>query len=221
MTRSTIGIRINEACASNQSLNSDNAGEFDDWVELYNTTGNSILLSNCFLTDDPSNWNRWQLPDTLLPAHGFVLLWLDDDLEQGRQHANFKLNAAEELLLYRWEDGKPRIVDRASGFSPVANQTWSLITDGASESTLTTGTPGYSNNSNHAENHHLLEPALFPCPASYTFFWPQQNTGQLWDAQGVLLMDEILPGLNSCAHLAAGVYFIKNDQLTYRLLIAR
>ncbi|MFM7726376.1 MAG: CotH kinase family protein, partial [Flavobacteriales bacterium] len=75
MTRSTLGVRINEVCAANQSLVADNVGEFDDWVELYNTTDNTLSLTNCFLTDDPGNWNRWKLPDTLLAAHSFMLFW--------------------------------------------------------------------------------------------------------------------------------------------------
>jgi len=73
MTRSSFGVKINEACAVNQSLNADNFGEYDDWVELYNTTGNPITLTNCYLTDDYSNWNRWKLPDTSLPANGHML----------------------------------------------------------------------------------------------------------------------------------------------------
>ena len=220
MTRSSAGVRINEACASNQSLLADNAGEYDDWVELYNTGSSPISLANCFLTDDPTNWNRWQLPDTLLPANGFLLLWLDDDQEQGRHHANFKLGAAEELLLYRVEEGKPRIVDRASGFSPISDQTWALIPDGGSETAITTGTPGYSNVTNHIDSETESEALLYPNPANTHFFWPEQTTACILDMHGHVIVADLHYGENKCDRLSAGIYTVKSQTGTYRLVIA-
>ena len=99
ITRSDIGVRINEVCVANDALISDAFGEFEDWVELYNTSENPILLNDGFLSDKSGNWNRWQLPDTTIAAHGFLLFWADDDLEQGRSHTNFKLSAGESLFL--------------------------------------------------------------------------------------------------------------------------
>ena len=221
MTHSTIGIRINEACASNQSLIADNAGEFDDWVELYNATGSAVSLSGCFLTDDATNWNRWQLPDTLLPPNGFVLLWLDDDQEQGRHHANFKLSAAEELMLYRVEEGKPRIVDRASGFSPVSDQTWALLPDGGSESGFTSGTPGMSNMMVHIAALNESETFLYPNPANTVFFWPEQTSASIFDMNGNLIASDIHYGENNCDYLSNGIYAIIARTGVYRLSIVR
>jgi hypothetical protein len=198
----------------------DNAGEYDDWVELYNTGSSPISLANCFLTDDPTNWNRWQLPDTLLPANGFLLLWLDDDQEQGRHHANFKLGAAEELLLYRVEEGKPRIIDRASGFSPISNQTWALLPDGGSETAITTGTPGYSNVTNHIDSETESEALLYPTPANTHFFWPEQTTACILDMHGHVIVADLHYGENKCDRLSAGTYTVKSQTGTYRLLIA-
>ena len=219
MTRSSAGVRINEACASNQSLLADNAGEYDDWVELYNTTNSPISLATCFLTDDPSNWNRWQLPDTLLPAHGFLLLWLDDDQEQGRQHANFKLGATEELMLYRIEEGKPRIIDRASGFSPVSDQTWALLPDGGSETAITSGTPGYTNVVNHVAVQSESAALVYPNPANTHFFWPEKTTACIFDMNGKLIVSGIHYGENECDQLSTGIYAVISQTGAYRLSI--
>ncbi len=219
MTRSTLGVRINEVCASNQTIITDNAGEYDDWVELYNTTGSSISLSGCFLTDNASNWNRWKLPDTLLPAHSFMLFWLDDDMEQGRNHANFKLASGEELLMYRLEEEKPRIVDRASGFSPVADQTWALIPDGGSTEVFTTGTPGITNAASTIDELANDEVWLFPCPAATHFYWIGKYPASLVDLNGRTIIPEIRIGMNECAHLSDGVYHILSDQKSTRLVI--
>jgi spore coat protein H len=221
MTRSTIGVRINEVCASNHTIVTDNAGEFDDWVELYNTTGSAVSLSGCFLTDDATNWNRWQLPDTLLPANEFMLLWLDDDQEQGRHHANFKLGAGEEMMLYRLEEGKPRIVDRASGFSPVNNQTWGLLPDGGSESGITSGTPGGSNMMNYVAARNEAAPFVYPNPANTVFFWPEQSVASIFDMNGNLVASDIHYGENNCDYMCNGVYAIIARTGTYRLSIVR
>ena len=221
MTRSTLGVRINEVCASNQSLIADNAGEFDDWIELYNTTGNAILLSDCFITDDPGNWNRWKLPDTLLAGNSFMLFWLDDDMEQGRNHANFKLGAGEELLMYRVEEGKPRIVDRAAGFSPIGDQTWSLLPDGGSESAMTSGTPGVSNIPAGLDSDLTANQTLFPCPASNYFFWPANDSATLTDVNGRVLIERIQFGSNDCSNLDSGVYYIKSASGISRIVIVR
>jgi spore coat protein H len=219
MTRSSFGVKINETCAVNQSLNADNFGEFNDWVELYNTTGNALTLSNCYLTDDYSNWNRWKLPDTLLPANGHMLFWLDDDLEQGRNHANFKLGPNETLWLYRIEEGKPRVVDSAMGFSPVANQTWALQPDGGSQAAYTPGTPGASNTISSVDEWSEKQNTVYPCPATTEFFWEQQATADLFDAQGNLVMEGISQGKVECGHLMPGMYVLVSGSQTFKLVI--
>jgi hypothetical protein len=219
MTRSTIGVRINEVCASNQAIIADNAGEYDDWVELYNTTSSSISLANCFLTDDPTNWNRWQLPDTLLPANGFLLVWLDDDMEQGRQHSNFKLGAGEELMMYRIEEGKPRIVDRASGFSPAGDQTWALLPDGGSEVIYSSGTPGASNAATAVDEKSDAENLIFPCPAASQFFWSANADAKLVNSDGRTIIPNIRYGVNDCSQLSNGVYFIITSHGSSRLIV--
>jgi hypothetical protein len=173
------------------------------------------------LTDDPGNWNRWKLPDTLLPANSLMLFWLDDDMEQGRHHANFKLGAGEELLMYRLEEGKPRIVDRAEGFSPVGDQTWALIPDGGSQNTFTSGTPGASNSPAAINDGLAYKQPLFPCPANSYFFWPSNDSAVLTDVNGKILMGRIQPGNNDCSLLPAGVYYIQSDSKLSRLVIVR
>jgi hypothetical protein len=219
MTRSPIGIRINEVCASNQSLFADEFGEYNDWVELYNTTDNSISMVDCYLTDNPGNWNRWKLPDTLLPANSYMIFWLDDDPEQGRHHANFKLGSNEELLLYRLEEGKPRIIDRASGFSSVADQTWALLPDGGSDSAFTSGTPAASNTTSGVSIPTFDGKTVYPCPANSSFYSPSQKSMSLYDLNGRLLQENVQYGYNDCSHLDAGVYVLQSERQTYRLVV--
>jgi hypothetical protein len=221
MTPSAIGIRINEACANNDALIADNAGEYNDWVELHNPANQTLELTDCYLTDKASNWNRWRLPDTTMQAHGFMLLWLDDDMEQGRNHANFKLGPNEELLLYRIEEGKPRVVDRASGFSPIPDQTWALTSDGSVDSYITgiNQTPGYSNNITGTENTATRALSLYPNPAKNSIRVQGITHGRICDALGHVVMCCITDGQHDVSGLKAGVYTLMDEARAIRFCV--
>ena len=94
-------LKINELLAGNSATNTDEAGEFDDWIELYNPTNQSVNLSGLFLVEGT---DQWQFPDTmsLIPPGGFLLVWCDEDEYQAPLHTNFKLRTdGEEIVLLR------------------------------------------------------------------------------------------------------------------------
>ena len=90
---------INELMASNNSTASDESGEFDDWVEIYNNSSEAINLLGYYLSDDSSNLSKWAFPETSLGAGEYLTLWLDEDTEQGENHVSFKLSSSGEDLL--------------------------------------------------------------------------------------------------------------------------
>ena len=62
---------INEFMVSNTNSVTDNADEFEDWIELYNSTDQAIDLTGMFLTDNPLNLNKWDFPEgSSIPAGG-------------------------------------------------------------------------------------------------------------------------------------------------------
>lgn len=92
------GLVINEFMADNQSAFMDQDGEFDDWIELYNNTGQTIGLEGYFLSDDSLNITRWTFPDTIIGAGSYLIIWADDEVQAGL-HANFKISASGEMLV--------------------------------------------------------------------------------------------------------------------------
>ena len=90
-------VFVNEVCADNQTLLSDEAGEFDDWVELYNDENVDVDLSGWFLGDLAGQSREWEFPaGTIIPAKGHLVVWCDEDLVQGPLHADFKLTSNGE-----------------------------------------------------------------------------------------------------------------------------
>jgi hypothetical protein len=95
----TSNVVINELLASNGSIQADQDGEFDDWVELYNTTNQVISLAGYHLTDNASNPTKWTFPPaTFIEPNGYLVVWLDNDLDQNGLHASFALSADGEEL---------------------------------------------------------------------------------------------------------------------------
>jgi hypothetical protein len=94
-------LSINELLASNASINQDEAGQFDDWVEIHNYGSTPVDLGGMSLTDDIDIPTKWVFPSFVLAAGAYVLVWCDDDTGQGPLHTTFKLDAAgEEIAIF-------------------------------------------------------------------------------------------------------------------------
>jgi len=88
---------INEFMASNSITIADDAGNYADWIEIYNYSTAAVNLSGCFLTDDLSNPTKWQISaEIIIPAGEFVLFWADK--KNSGLHTNFKLNSEREAI---------------------------------------------------------------------------------------------------------------------------
>lgn len=105
------GIVINEIMAENNSTVTDQDGEYDDWIELYNNTSTSIDLSGFNLSDNTTNLAKWTFPQgTIIDANDYLIVWADDDLSQSGLHASFKLSASGESVIL--SDNSLNIIDQ-------------------------------------------------------------------------------------------------------------
>jgi len=98
-----IPLVINEVMASNSTGIQDPQGQYDDWIEIHNTSDEAIDVGGMYLTDDLDNPTMWRIPDdnpsaTSIPANGYLLIWADDDTTSPGLHANFKLDSAGEQI---------------------------------------------------------------------------------------------------------------------------
>ncbi len=111
---------INEFMAQNTTTVTDPAGEFEDWIELYNNTANTISLDNLFLTDTPANTQKWAFPAGLtMPPNSYLIVWADEDLTQEGLHADFKLSAGGESIILSYPNGE--VVDAYTFGAQTAN----------------------------------------------------------------------------------------------------
>ena len=123
-------IVLNELLASNTLGIVDEFGEHEDWIELYNKGLTPAVASGMYLTDNPANPTKWQIPagQTINPG-GTLLIWADEDGSQGPLHANFKLSASGEQVWLYDTDGQTLLSTIAFG-PQVANVSTGWMTDG-------------------------------------------------------------------------------------------
>ena len=95
----TKDLKINEILASNVSVNKDEYGEYDDWIELYNFGDDTINLNGLYISDSKNNLTKFQINfDTLLLPQSYIIIWADEETEQGPLHTNFKLDGLSEKV---------------------------------------------------------------------------------------------------------------------------
>ncbi len=89
---------LNELMAAN-GLHRDEAGDADDWVELYNRGDAAVNLKGLYLSDDATDLRKWQITtDHWIPPGGFAVVWLDGEPAEGPLHAPFQLDRNGEFL---------------------------------------------------------------------------------------------------------------------------
>lgn len=164
-------VVINEVNASNLTNFADNYGEFEDWWELYNTTGAPVDISGWWLSNRPNNPLKWQIPaGTVIPANGrqMVIGSLRDEVSGGYLHASFNLNQAEDdhVIL---SDASGALVDDFAFSSTNRTQlghSRGRTTDGAATwSLFTTPTPNAANAGSVTD--YLERPVLNPAAGFY------------------------------------------------------
>lgn len=171
---STGDVLINEIVASNSTSASDLNGESDDWVELYNTTANSIDLSGMYLSDDATNLLKWAFPfGTTIPANGYILVWCDNDIGQAGIHTNFKLSSLGENLIF---SNGATIYDQVAFGVQSTDVAYARCPDGSADFAYVTPTPLASNNC-QAGVEALPENTivLYPNPSNGEFTIKQSN----------------------------------------------
>jgi len=96
-------VMINEFMAVNDSYVHDPCENYDDWIELYNPGDNAVDVGGMYLTDDLSNPTQWRIPDdnpaeTTIGPQGYLLIWADNEADEGTLHANFQLKGDGEAV---------------------------------------------------------------------------------------------------------------------------
>jgi hypothetical protein len=210
-------LYINEFSASNKNIKRDEFGEYDDWVEIFNASSKQVWLADYFLSDNMGSPGKYRFPEEYLQAGEFYLVWLDDQEEQGVNHATFKISKdGEELRLSKRPSTGFQIVDSVTFGLQETDISMGRLVDGGLEWILfTSPTPRYSNLSTAVQEHPLLvEPlSIYPNPVSEgLFYFNRRVSGGIYNTMGQLIM-ELEDAEHASVHqLGAGLYIFRSRE---------
>ncbi len=95
-------LKINEGCNKNYLSKIDEDGDAPDWIELYNSGTENIILSNYFLTDNSTKPFEWQLPSLTLAPGEFQTIFCSKKNRLGSDPFNFVLNQQAFSPIVGW-----------------------------------------------------------------------------------------------------------------------
>lgn len=84
--------------------------EYPDWMEIYNPGDQPVSLNGLSLTDNHAESTKYRIPNGLTIApKGHMIFWLDNDPEQGPNHATFALKKDGDTIALYGGEGSVRI----------------------------------------------------------------------------------------------------------------
>ncbi|WP_162793643.1 CotH kinase family protein [Runella rosea] len=157
-------VKINEVMASNQNTITDNAGEYSDWIELYNSSGSPVDLAGFYMTDTYSNLMKFRFSTTpgqvVVPANGYLVIWASSTVSRGANHTSFSLSADGERVALVDDDGVTIIDSLSFGPQPMDISYGRLPNGGVGLKYFKPASPGATNVEANSYNELLAAPAF-------------------------------------------------------------
>ncbi|MGB2138574.1 MAG: CotH kinase family protein [Flavobacteriales bacterium] len=120
-------LHINEMMSLNNTAWATEQNNYPDWIELYNSSSDSILLSDYFLSDDRQEMEQWQLPNRYIQGGGFFSVYASGlDMEMD---CNFKISSQGETLFLSHKS--MGLVDSLPAVTLDADQSFGRFPDGS------------------------------------------------------------------------------------------
>ncbi len=139
----TIDLHLNEFVANNRTSFYDEEGNSSDWIEVHNSSSDTIDIAGMYLTDDLTNPMKYRMPasgndSTKIPPQGYTVLFADGNTNEGVLHLNFRLDAdgeqiglseeiAHDIVYYDTISFGSQIMDLSYGRYPDATGDWSIL----------------------------------------------------------------------------------------------
>lgn len=179
----TPTLVINEVCSSSDSKsgNSDDFGEYPDWLELYNYGTEDINLAGFRIRNSKTGLVT-ELLDMVIKAGGHKLLWAKGESRIGDEYLNFKLDndKPSQICLFYTDGTSDVTVDCMKYVTLAANASYGRMTDNSSKWAIfdkcddnsSAATPGFENGSlceGSLSGEKTIETspmALYPNPAT-------------------------------------------------------
>jgi hypothetical protein len=144
---------INEIVTSNTTINQDEDGSYQDWVELRNNSASTINLTGFGLTDDATLPHKWTFPNVSIGAGQYLLIWCSDKnrtVPGSPLHTNFKISSSGETITLTNASGvtldavSPTVILQNLSYGRLPNGTGSFMFFNVVTPAAANGSVGYA-----------------------------------------------------------------------------
>lgn len=137
----TTQVVISEVMTGGSSVDPDGNSGVCDWVELYNSGDTAAVLDGAYLSNDPADPAKWQIPSLrLAPGERAVIRCTGDMAAPGEAAFNLSRNGCTVILT----GALGNILSQVECPLLEKDRTWALQSDGTYQS-AETATPGFAN----------------------------------------------------------------------------
>lgn len=182
---SAQSLVINEYSCSNKSQTNNAFNDYDDWIEIYNTTNAPINVAGYHLSDKETNPTKWSIPAGLtIPANGYKVIYCSDrNTVQGNEyHTNFRLTQTKNDECIILANATGTIIDSIKVIKRTQkNHAMARTTNGGTAwGVALTPTPGASNN--NVKQYYAVKPSpsqaggFYPAAISVTLTTTEPNS---------------------------------------------
>lgn len=224
----TSGVVINELMADNSLTHVDEAGEFEDWIELYNNSPSTTDIGLWFMSDSPFEPYKWRFPvGTSIPGNGYLIVWCDNDESQGDTHTNFKLSNAGESALLLTDDSL--LVDEVSFGAQQTDMGYARVPNGTGPFVIQQSTYAANNNTvGIAEASSTTDLRVYPNPATTAVVLVLSDATartdvSITDALGRVIWNDavVRKEVIDVSTWQSGTYYLRAGAMSARFMVAR
>ena len=209
---------INEVMSNNLSISADPSGKFEDWIELYNPTNFPISTAGLFLTDTIGLLHKWELPNHLVPAGGYAIIWADEDGGQGDMHANFQLsNLGEQLILTKSDSS---VIDSITYLAQADDVSFGRSPNGFGSFSMLIPTFNANNDFPNFSDEISELVMIYPNPFTDVLYLVAEENIEVRDILGKLIYYSEGTHRVQTSDWESGIYFIhlKNKKQTFKVV---
>ena len=223
-------IVINEIVSGNNIIK-DEHGDKDDYIELYNRGEEAVNIAGWYLTDTPSIRTKSQIPTTdstltNIPAKGRLIIWADEQPEQGVLHVDFKLGKeGESIVLSRPTVWNTIIeVDFVTFPEMDTNMSYSRLPDGSDNWVVQKPTFNLPNSPQSSTVDNSFSKVRFYPAIVESFFFIEKASGnqlKIHDIVGNLVFEKNLTDNEEnldLSRLAKGMYIVSVGNYSFKII---
>ncbi len=213
------GLVINEIMASNISKIADQDGEFDDWVELYNSGSNPVNLAGFYLTDNENILNKWTFPNVTIQPNDYLIVWCDTaGNTQTGIHTTYRLSAdQEEVYLV---DPSGLVIDAVHFVNMPPDMSYARVPNGTGPLKYQEETFDNSND-NITYINNITENTLrvYPNPSNnYIYILGAKGLVNVYNMIGQKIYSEKNINTINISNWKEGIYFISSGKEIVKLV---